>query len=267
MLVIGNKKFRNLPEQVGFNTEQIEEIKKQLDGMVVEDHLVVLNAISGTLTDEELDLIDAPLAFISYNEKLFIKTTETGSEIIFKSCELVADEVGSAYYVLGQSSVIITISTKAYAISTNQIINIYSKTQLDSIVANIMAIKLNISDLLDKTYPVGSIYASADNTSPAAALGGTWTALGAHYLPKGDVPVIPKNDVIDLSFNSNSMKMVRAGTNVSDDNYLMGLSDGYLVTVNNTAGQPRYGIAPNNLWTNNTNNSYGSIIYLWQRVA
>lgn len=38
-----------------------------------------------------------------------------------------------------------------------------------------------ISDLLDKVYPVGSVYMSIQNTSPASFLGGTWTQIGANY--------------------------------------------------------------------------------------
>lgn len=41
--------------------------------------------------------------------------------------------------------------------------------------------KLNTSDLLNKVYPVGSVYMSITNTSPASFIGGTWTAIPAGY--------------------------------------------------------------------------------------
>lgn len=37
------------------------------------------------------------------------------------------------------------------------------------------------SDLLSKVYPVGSVYMSVENTSPASFLGGTWSALSEGY--------------------------------------------------------------------------------------
>ena len=37
------------------------------------------------------------------------------------------------------------------------------------------------SDLLNAIYPIGSLYMSVDNTSPASFLGGTWTQLAAGY--------------------------------------------------------------------------------------
>lgn len=41
--------------------------------------------------------------------------------------------------------------------------------------------KLDTSDLLNKVYPVGSIYMSITNTSPASFLGGSWSKIGAGY--------------------------------------------------------------------------------------
>ena len=41
--------------------------------------------------------------------------------------------------------------------------------------------KVTVSDLLSKVYPVGSIYLSVNNTSPASFLGGSWAMLPANY--------------------------------------------------------------------------------------
>ena len=38
------------------------------------------------------------------------------------------------------------------------------------------------SELLDATYPVGSIYMSMNNTNPASLFGGTWEAIGGRFL-------------------------------------------------------------------------------------
>lgn len=42
------------------------------------------------------------------------------------------------------------------------------------------------SDLLDLVYPVGSIYMSVNNTSPATLFGGTWEAIGGRFLLGAD---------------------------------------------------------------------------------
>lgn len=45
-----------------------------------------------------------------------------------------------------------------------------------------LAKKINISDLLDKIYPVGSIYMSSHNVSPESFLGGTWLPIQDRFL-------------------------------------------------------------------------------------
>ena len=42
-----------------------------------------------------------------------------------------------------------------------------------------------VENLLDRVYPVGSIYMSANNVSPASFIGGTWVAWGAGRVPLG----------------------------------------------------------------------------------
>ena len=51
-------------------------------------------------------------------------------------------------------------------------------TSISSLSSN----KLNTSDLLDKIYPVGSIYMSTKNVSPASFLGGKWNPLQDRFL-------------------------------------------------------------------------------------
>ena len=56
----------------------------------------------------------------------------------------------------------------------------YTKAEVDSketTLENEIALKLNTSALIDLIYPIGSIYMSVTQTSPASFLGGTWTAL------------------------------------------------------------------------------------------
>lgn len=53
---------------------------------------------------------------------------------------------------------------------------------LNSTVSSLSSNKLNASDLLDKIYPVGSIYMSTQNVSPASFLGGKWNPLKDRFL-------------------------------------------------------------------------------------
>ncbi len=50
---------------------------------------------------------------------------------------------------------------------------------------NADALKLNTADLLDKVYPVGSIYMSLNSVSPASFIGGTWQRLASRFLYGG----------------------------------------------------------------------------------
>lgn len=48
---------------------------------------------------------------------------------------------------------------------------------------------LSSSDLLNLIYPVGSIYMSTNNTSPASFLGGTWQELGQNSILLNSITV------------------------------------------------------------------------------
>lgn len=54
----------------------------------------------------------------------------------------------------------------------------YSKTETNNLLNN----KLNITDLISFVYPVGSIYMSVNNVSPATFIGGTWEQIKDRFL-------------------------------------------------------------------------------------
>lgn len=264
MLNIGNKVFRNLPEQVGYNTECIKKLDEALDGLVVEDHLVVIGDPSGTISEEDLDILQGNLAFMYYDGAVYIKTSETLTELTFKKCEVVATEVGGTYYNIGMSKIVVNISTRAYLVSTDNIISVYSKSQLDNIVATLntaISAKLNSADLLDKTYPVDSIYMSAVNTSPASTFGGTWTELGAHYLPNSKLPVKSLADTHTVEYQP--MQFVDNGGNNSKGHIVL---VGGLTYDDNEEVSGYNSSRPNNLWAD-IGGSPTKLVYLWQRVA
>lgn len=56
--------------------------------------------------------------------------------------------------------------------------DVYSATYINNIISN----KLNITDLISFVYPVGSIYMSVNNVSPATFMGGTWEQIKDRFL-------------------------------------------------------------------------------------
>lgn len=65
----------------------------------------------------------------------------------------------------------------------------YVVTKIEGILKNPSAIYtgFGLDELLDRFYPVGSIYTSIENVSPASTLGGTWTQIANNVvLPLGN---------------------------------------------------------------------------------
>ena len=126
MLSIGNKKYRNLQEQVGYNTECIQQLAEAIDGITLEDKLVIIANDSGTFTDEEMTVLNGPLAFISDGSKVWLKQSETASEFVFKAIDIVATEVGGTHYNVGGSKIVVTRATRTYVTSDDVIIVTYN---------------------------------------------------------------------------------------------------------------------------------------------
>ena len=135
MLSIGNKKYRNLQEQVGYNTECIQELAEAIDGITLEDKLVIIANDSGTFTEKDMTVLNGPLAFISDGSKVWLKQSETASEFVFKAIDIVATEVGGTHYNVGGSKIVVTRATRAYATSDDVIITTYDKTQMDALLS------------------------------------------------------------------------------------------------------------------------------------
>ena len=182
MLNIGNKKYRNIQEQVGYNTECIKELAEAIDGITLEDKLVLIANDSGTFTAEELDILSLPLAFISNGSRVWIKDSESASEFIYKAIDIKADEVGSAYFNVGGSKIVVTRATGAFVISDDIIIVTYSKSQIDTIVAS----KANASDVYPKTQTYSKT--EVDN-----ALGDKANLTGANFSGPITAPSIIQN--------------------------------------------------------------------------
>lgn len=140
MLNIGNKKYRNMPEQVAYNTEQIDKIFEFLDGLNVEDNLIVLEDASGTLNAEEMAIVSRNVAFIIYNDNLYIKTETSASEFVFKQINLNVTDNGT-YNVIQSYKIIVTRASGAYSYFEQTILTTYNKSELDAL----LVLKANLS--------------------------------------------------------------------------------------------------------------------------
>lgn len=180
MLNIGRITLRNLPEQVGFLTKEVEKIWESLDGLDVYDNVIILDSLD-PLSPNQLEIVNKPVAFIVYNNTLYMKRGVGVDEAYFDAVFQVTESLG----VISFNSSEITVSYPLGTLTlTNTSASAYNKTEMDTALAT----KLNSADLLDAVYPVGAIYLSVDSTSPASLFGGTWQAIkDVFLLSAGDV--------------------------------------------------------------------------------
>lgn len=178
MLIIDNKKYRNLQEQVGWNSEQIEKIFSFLDGLEVEDNLIKLDNASGTLTAEEMEIVSRDVAFIIYSNNLYVKTTTSATEFIFKQVALSASDNGT-YNILQSFRIVVTRASGAYAYSSNTVLSLYNKAEMDALLAG----KANLSGdtftgaVVAPTLEQTQANWSADITNVPNITGGTATMI------------------------------------------------------------------------------------------
>lgn len=179
MLSIGNKKYRNLQEQVGYNTECIQKLAEAIDGITLEDKLVIIANDSGTFSENEMTVLSGPLAFISDGSKVWLKQSETPTEFVFKAIDIIATEQGGTHYNVGGSKIVVTRATRAYVTSDDVIIVTYNKSQMDSL----LALKANLS--------------GADFSGPITAT--SITEIMAGY---GFIPETPSNWTLEYVYAS-----------------------------------------------------------------
>ena len=136
MIIIDGKVKRNLQEQVGYNAEQIEKIFELIDGLNVQDNLVKVTASSGILTPQEMEVVSRDVAFIVYNDKVYIKSETSASEFIFKQVALTASDQGT-YNILQSFRIVVTRASGAYAYSSNTVVSFYNKAEMDSTISGL----------------------------------------------------------------------------------------------------------------------------------
>ena len=124
------------------------------------------------------------------------------------------------------------------------------------------------SALLNLIYPVGSIYTSANNTSPATLFGGTWTALNSGNtikLPTGDLNVNTKSSTHSI-LGDYSLKWVDSNSGVQKNNGALSLYEGGTANYNQyPSGSAESRLAPANLYATMEANTIS--VYMWQRTS
>lgn len=131
MLKIGDKVFRNLPEQVGYNTEQIEKIFETLDGLNVQDNVVSVPDMSYVLTDDELKIVRQAVAFIIYSGELYIKRSEDSTLARFELVFSISESAG--VISLSSKEIQVTLANGGLALVASSATT-YNATKLDTLL-------------------------------------------------------------------------------------------------------------------------------------
>lgn len=159
-----------LPEQVGHNARQISKIFQLLDGLNVQDNVVVVDDISHVLTAQEITVLQQAVAFIVYDGHLYIKSGESGSNAYFDIVFSITPP-GTAI-TFTSSRITANLSNGALAI-VNSSVSAYSTTQIDSL----LSAKANIT-YVDSNFAALS---GADFTGAITAPGITETMTGYSF--------------------------------------------------------------------------------------
>lgn len=150
MLNIGKKKYRNLQEQVGYNTKQIDNIFSILDGIDYEDHVVVIEDITQPLNREELNIINEPVAFLVYEDKLYFKKSSDSSKVYFSA---VIDISGNDIISIDEYEISVN-STDGVMAQLTKNTEIYSKNKSDEEAVHIQNLIESIGNASPKgVYP------------------------------------------------------------------------------------------------------------------
>ena len=122
---------RSLPEQVAENAKNIKTILEILDGLNIQDNLVVIADISQILTRSELDIVERPVAFLYYGDQLYIKKNEVGGSAFF---DVIFSISGSTVISFASKEIEVNLSTGALSLTTSTV-STYSKSELDTLLS------------------------------------------------------------------------------------------------------------------------------------
>ena len=143
-----------------------------------------------------------------------------------------------------------------------------------NIAASAAAVKALNDSLLDKTYPVGSIYMSVNNTNPSTLFGGTWVAWGSGRVPVGVNASDSNFSTVEKTGGASTVKLTTSQMpkhSHGATNFIINSTEGFKINVGSGSGIVSHGSmfvtevsgggsAHNNLQPYIT-------CYMWKRVA
>lgn len=188
-LNIGNKVYRNLQEQVGYNTEQIKKIFSILDGIDYEDHVVVIEDISTPLNEEEMAIVTQAVSFLVYQDKLYFKDSSDLDKLYFSA---VIDISGTNIISITSSQISVEISTGEMEEIANSV-EVYSSEETDEKITDVRSLIANIGNAspkgvyatvsdLETAFPTGTdgIYVVSADGNWYYWDGASWTSGGVY---------------------------------------------------------------------------------------
>lgn len=133
MPIITEPKKLSMPQQVQKNKEDIESIFKIIDGLDAMDNVVVVPDISYILSADELKSVRQPVAFIVYNNNVYLKRKEESNTAYFDRVFSIAL---STVITFNSEEIVVDLTNGALGIN-NTSVNTYSVSQIDTKFATI----------------------------------------------------------------------------------------------------------------------------------
>ena len=128
MPIIADPQKLSMPEQVQRNKNDIKEIYKKIDGLDSLDNVVEVPNMSHILTAQELEAIEQPVAFIIYNNNVYLKRKIESGIAYFDRVFFIS---GSTVIAFDSEEIQATLSNGALAMISNSV-STYSKSEIDS---------------------------------------------------------------------------------------------------------------------------------------
>ena len=175
MIIIDGQVKRNLQEQVGYNAEQIDKIFELIDGLNIQDNLVKVDTASGVLTSQEMEVVSRDVAFIVYNNKVYVKSETSASEFIFKQVALTASDQGT-YNILQSFRIVVTRASGAYAYSSNTVVSFYNKAEMDSTISGLNSSIAGKANLTGADFTGAVTATTLKQTNANFSADGAWSA-------------------------------------------------------------------------------------------
>lgn len=223
MLNIGKKKYRNLQEQVGYNTKQIDKIFSILDGIDYEDHVVAIQDISIPLTEEEMLIVAEPVSFLVYDDRLYFKDSSDENNLYFSA---VVDIEGTNLITINLFRIAVNISNREMSI-VNEESTVYSSAEVDEKITNLQTLISGLADGspkgvyatladLQSAYPTGAegIYVVSADGHWYYWNSGAWTDGGVYQATEIEGNSIENIKLKDKSGNVRTTEYLTIGKNL-----------------------------------------------------